>query len=162
MNNKIFFTVFMIIWILIIVLNFVSAKESFSEQENRYLAKIPNFTYKSLLDGKYAEGLDNYINDHFVGRDFWLKFNSFMQIAIGKKENNDVYIGQDGYLFEKYVYTDEEKSNLEKIANRVNEFSKKIEIPTYFMLIPNSNYIYREKLPQNVELIKLLMNFIIN
>ena len=28
---------------------------------------------------------------------------------MGKKENNDVYIGKDDFLFEKFEYGDEEK-----------------------------------------------------
>ncbi len=152
MKNKIFFIIFMITWILLVVLNIFSPKEIFSEQENRYLASIPRFSYKDLVNGKYADNLNTYINDHFIIRNFWLKLNSFIQISTGKKENNGVYIGKDNYLFEKYRYGYDERNNIEKISNTVNKFAQKVKIPTYFMLVPNSNYIYKEKLPDNVEL----------
>ena len=60
-----------------------------------------------------------------------------------------MYIGKDGYLFEKFEYTENEKEHLEKVANITNEFASKTELPIYFMLIPNSIYIYQEKLPDN-------------
>lgn len=76
MKNKIFFTMFMIVWIILIVLNFVVKSETFSEQENRYLAKIPTFTFKKLIDGTYQEEMDTYINDHFIFRNLWIKIKS--------------------------------------------------------------------------------------
>jgi hypothetical protein len=59
MKNKIFFTIFMVFWILLIVLNVVIKNENFSEQENRYLAKLPSFSFEKLVSGKYQEEMDN-------------------------------------------------------------------------------------------------------
>ena len=76
MKNKIFFTIFLLVWVTLIVLNFVVRSEEFSEQENRYLAKLPTFRIEKLLDGTYQEELDTYINDHFVFRNVWIKIKS--------------------------------------------------------------------------------------
>lgn len=152
MKNKMFFIFFMIIWILIVVLNIFAKNEVFSEQENRFLAKIPIFSFEGLVEGEYAEGLDTYINDHFIWRNSWLKLNSLMQKVTGKKEINGVYLGKDSYLFEKYTYGEEEQNNMQMISDSVNGFAKEVNIPIYFMLVPNSSYVYREKLPNNVEL----------
>lgn len=76
MKNKIFFTVFMLVWITLIVLNFIVKSEAFSEQENRYLASLPKFTFEKLVNGKYQEEMDTYINDHFIFRNAWLKIKS--------------------------------------------------------------------------------------
>ncbi len=152
-KSKIFFIIFMIIWSVLIILNFVLPKQAFSEQENRYLAKIPEFHFDELVNGKYSEELDTYINDHFVFRNFWLKLNSFVQLLIGKTENNGVYIGKDGYLFEKFEYTDKEKENINIATDVINNFALKTNIPTYFLLAPNSIYINQDKLPDNVEIV---------
>ena len=66
---------------------------------------------------------------------------------MGKTENNGVYIGKEGYLFEKFEYGENEKEHLEKVANTVNQFVANTELPIYFMLIPNSIYINQDKLP---------------
>lgn len=151
MKNKIFFSIFMLIWVVLIMLNFIIPKQNFSEQENRYLAQIPSFSFKDLVNGKYAENLDTYINDNFVFRNFFLKLNSLIQISTGKTENNGVYIGKSGYLFEKFEYKKEEEKNIKKASEIINKFASKTNIPTYFLLIPNSIYINQNKLPNNVE-----------
>lgn len=152
MKNKIFFSIFMIIWILLILLNFIVPKKEFSEQENRYLTKIPEFSFEDLVSGKYAESLDTYINDHFIFRNFWLKLNSTVTLYTGKTENNGVYIGKDGYLFEKFEYTDREQKNLQKATEVISNFAEKVNTPTYFLLVPNSIYINRDKLPNNIQI----------
>ena len=140
----------MFVWITLIVLKFIVKSDAFSEQENRYLAKLPTFTLEKLFNGTYQEELDTYINDHFIFRNAWIKIKSESEILLGKDENNGVYIGKDGYLFEKFEYKENEKEHLEKVANTINQFIGNTELPTYFMLIPNSIYINQDKLPDNV------------
>ena len=82
MKNKIFFTVFMLMWVTLIVLNFVVKSEAFSEQENRYLAKLPTFTFEKLVDGTYQEEMDTYINDHFIFRNAWIKIKSEVEMLL--------------------------------------------------------------------------------
>lgn len=76
MKNKIFFTIFMFIWLTLIILNFIVKSEAFSEQENRYLAQMPSFSVEKLLDGEFQTEMDNYINDHFIFRNIWIKIKS--------------------------------------------------------------------------------------
>lgn len=155
MKNKIFFTIFMTVWVLIVILNFVWPKRIFSQEENRWLAVIPRFSFQSFVDGDYLSGVNDYINDHFAFRDIFLKLNSWWEISVmGKKENNDVYIGKDGYLFEKFDFGENEKENISNNIEYISEFAEKMNgknIPVYFMLIPNSIYINKDKLPENVE-----------
>ena len=150
MKNKIFFITFMLVWVSFIILNFIVPNKSFSEQENRYLSSFPKFSFKSLVDGKYTEDLNDYINDNFIARNFFLKLNSTLNIFLGKTENNGVYIGKNGFLFEKFEYNKEKEENLLKVANVINNFLSKIDVPAYFMLIPNSIYINSKFLPDNV------------
>lgn len=177
MKNKIFFIVFIFIWIVLVVFNFIVPKVTFSEQENRYLAKIPSFSFEKLVSGEYQEDLDSYINDHFIFRNIWIKIKSQQEKLLGKTESNGVFIGKDGFLFEKFSYGTEEKANMENVANVVNKFVNNINgigenvivnnvenrsenngesavlsnIPVYFILVPNSIYINQDKLPDNAE-----------
>ena len=49
MKNKIFFGIFMAVWVIMIILNFVWPKQTFSASENRMLAVIPRFSMKILF-----------------------------------------------------------------------------------------------------------------
>lgn len=149
MNNKIFFFSFMAIWALLIILNFIIPNKEFSEQENRPLAKLPYFTFEKLVDGKYVSQMDDYINDHFIFRNEFIKTKSFLEKSIGKDENNDVYIGKNGYLFEKKILSKADYDNIDNVINSVNNFVDKINSKVYFMLVPNSISIYSDKLPKN-------------
>lgn len=60
-------------------------------------------------------------------------------------------MGKDGYLFEKFEYGEDEENHLKRITAVVNKFANNVDIPVYFMLIPNSIYIHQDKLPNNVE-----------
>ena len=155
MKNKIFFAIFMTVWIVIIVINFIWPKQVFFEEENRMLASIPRFSWESFVNGNYLNGINDYINDHFAFRNIYLKLNSWWEVSVmGKEENNGVYIGKDNYLFEKFEYGDEEKENIKKNTIAISDFAQSmqdLDIPTYFILVPNSIYINRDKLPDNVE-----------
>lgn len=74
----------MLVWVSLVILNIIVKNPAFSEQENRYLAKMPNFTIQKLLNGKYQEELDNYINDHFIFRNSWLKIKSGTETLLRK------------------------------------------------------------------------------
>ena len=150
-KNKYFFIMFISFWIILTVLNFIISNEEFSQNENRMLAKMPKFELEELVNGNYVEKLNAYINDHFIFRDIWLKVKSTEEMALGKTENNNVYIGKDGYLFEKIKYTDSSKEKIEDLVNTINNFRKNTNITTYFMLIPTSIYINQEKLPDFAE-----------
>lgn len=155
MKNKIFFGIFMAVWAIMIILNFIWPKQTFSASENRMLAVIPRFSFDDFVSGEYLGGIDSYINDHFAFRDFYLKLNSWWEIDVmGKKENNDVYIGKDNFLFEKFAYGDEEKNNVLKNITAISNFAEDMQknnINTFFILVPNSIYINADKLPNNVE-----------
>ncbi len=82
MKNKIFFIIFMFIWLTLIILNFIVKSKDFSEQENRYLAQMPSFSIEKLLDGEFQTEMDNYINDHFIFRDIWIKIKSGLEMLL--------------------------------------------------------------------------------
>ncbi len=92
MKNKIFFIVFMLIWVSLVVFNFFAPKYVFSEAENRNLAKFPKFTFEKLVSGEYQEQLDSYINDHFIFRNEWIKIKSQMEISSRKNGKPVEYI----------------------------------------------------------------------
>jgi len=76
------------------ILNIFSMNsKSFSDDENRELAKIPEFTVKTLTDGTYFKNIDIYISDNFIARDDLIvlsrkidRFKSFDMIY--KKEDS--------------------------------------------------------------------------
>ena len=128
------------------LLFFVLPHERFSELENRYLQRPPKLTLDNVLSSKYAEEAERYVTDHFPFRNQWLSVKSVSEQARLQQENNGIYKGKDGYLFEKFVQPDYEK--LEKYIGAVNGFAgKHPDVDMTFLLAPTSVGLYPERLP---------------
>lgn len=132
-----------------------SPKQDFSENENRYLAKFPAFAWEDVKSGQYMEDLSSWLSDHFPLRNFFMGLKADTEIALGKKEINNVYIAEDDYLIEVY----ETPANTERIADTFHKFYKKTDttqIDTRLMLVPTASCILADKLPANAPLISQL------
>lgn len=128
-----------------------SPKKEFSENENRYLAKFPSFSARTLLSGEYTESLGDWLADHFPQRDFFVGLKSGVEIASGRKEINHVYVAQDDYLIESYA----EPQNTERITDTLVSFYDKIDtrkVDVDLMLVPTAVTIYNDKLPAHAPL----------
>jgi len=121
-------------------------KNDFSEEENRYLEKFPEFSLQNLLSGEYMKGLESYVSDHFAGRLFWIKSKTQMELLQGKNKINGVYVLKDR-LAEEMPTPD--YSDVDKSLDKIVSFVKKNGKPAYFMLAPTSIGIYSDELPQN-------------
>ena len=89
------------VMLLVFLVNVVSPPLEYSELENRYLQSFPKFSFEALFDGSYTEDVENYFNDHFIGRNMFVKLKAGVEYLIGKHENNGVYAAKDEYLIEK-------------------------------------------------------------
>ena len=55
-------------------------KQRESVNEKRVLAETPQFSFSALADGTYGTAVENYLSDHFPGRDFWVGLNDQFQL----------------------------------------------------------------------------------
>jgi len=127
-----------------------SKKLDFSENENRYLAEFPEFSRNNILDASYTEGITTYLTDHFPYRDSFVSLKSYIELLLGKKENNNVFVSKDDYLIENYNYPNFD--NINKIIDTINSFKETLnDKKVSLMLIPTSITINSDKLPKYVE-----------
>lgn len=124
----------------------LSPKKEFSENENRYLEKMPVFSVKSVLDGAYTESLGDWLADHFPLRDFFMGLKTGAEMAGGRKEINHIYIARDDYLIEPY----QKPQNTERIIDTLVRFHEKIkekDVAVSLMLVPTAVTVYGDRLP---------------
>lgn len=130
----------------IILLNIITTDKEFSETENRVLSKMPRFSIKRVFEGKFTADYEEYLSDQIVNRDLWIGVKAYSEKLLGKRDNNEVYLGRDGYLLQMFKKPDMER--LDNNAAAVNSFvSSNADVKTYFMLVPNSAAILEDKLP---------------
>lgn len=146
MYNKILTIVFCSFIGFFFIFNVLSIDKEFSELENRYLEKMPEFSTESLIDGSFTRKFEKYLTDQFVLRDEFVMLKSISEKALGRQENNGVYLGDNGYLLQRFEQPDEKilGRNMEAVEN----FASIVDIPVYASIIPSSANIYGEKLPK--------------
>lgn len=139
--------IFVFSFIVLIMFNLLQPVKEYSALENRYLQTFPSFSVKSLLNGQYMTDIENYINDHFVSRNFFVTTKSKIEYLMGKKENNGVYVCDDGYFMEKPHNLDEDliHKNIEaiKILNDTGRYNVSVTV------VPPAYEIMQEKLPEH-------------
>lgn len=132
----------------IALVNLLSEDRTFSEMENRMLAGKPAFTAERLWSGDFMADFESYITDQFAARDSFIRLKSAGEYVLGKKINNGVYYGEDGYLAEQLLSLDTEQ--LEKNVGAIRKYSEATEANVMFALIPGSVDINRDKMPSNI------------
>lgn len=118
--------------------------KEYSSSEKRQLAKFPEFSIENIKTGNFMKDYEEYIDDHVLFRDNWISLSSYFNILLGKNELNGVVIG-DNQLFNKFEYTEKDKEVIEKNIGFINNFVEKHN--AYFMLIPTTEYVVSDKLP---------------
>ncbi|KEH98855.1 hypothetical protein Z962_10020 [Clostridium botulinum C/D str. BKT12695] len=146
--HKFFLSILMIVFVMaMFVINSVSKEKRFSEAENRVLQNKPTYSFEKLKSGKFTQEYEKYITDQFAFRNFWVGVKSSSDKLLGKKDNNGVYLGSNGYLLEKPTKVD--KDLLEDNIESINEFAKRNpKCEVNFLLAPNSVDILKNRLPK--------------
>ena len=130
------------------ILNLVLPDRQFSEQENRYLQMRPEFSFKSLFSGDYMSKFETYTTDQFTFRDEWITLKAASELALGKQENNDVHLCENGTLIEGFKRP--ENSVLDSNMSALNTLVGNTDAKVYFALIPDKSDLYSSLLPKNV------------
>ncbi len=154
-RNRVLTIVFVVLLMGLALLNLLWPKQSFSQNENRVLETFPEFSWETLISGKFTEGFDTYITDHFAFRDVWVGAKTFAEIGILKKDSGGVYLAKDGYLIERFDTLERDKqtgqTRYEQNLNYVKTFAENMKarfnIDVRTMLVPTASYVLSEKLP---------------
>lgn len=138
---------FLILLVVLPLATAFSKKETKSEMENRTLAKFPKLSLKSIKDKSFMDGFEEYISDHFIARINWIELKIDVELLVGKKDINNVYITDD-MLIEKLEEPNYQEIN--KSVDAINNLAERFTNPEYFVLVaPTSAGIYLDKLPSN-------------
>ncbi len=127
------------------VLHLVTPDKDFSQQENRTLQTLPKFSFEDLFDGKFTVDFEDYVTDQFPLRDSWTSLKARTELAVGKDENNGVYLCEGEQLLECFTYPSQ--SDLDANLYAVNTLAQNNDIPVYFALIPSASELRSELFP---------------
>ena len=144
--------IFLVIIFSFFIINIFKSDTTTSELENRTLKKKPKIDIDNIISGRYQTKFESYVNDQFFIRDKFIKLKSKSDSIVLKKENNGIYFGKDGFLFEKICKLNEERvdNNISAINTFIGKYNNN---KFYFELVPTSATVYPEKLPDNAPIV---------
>ena len=125
--------------------NLLAPDRAFSPVENRNLAQKPDFSWDRLFSGEFMKDFEAYVTDQFAGRDGWTALKAYAERALGKRENNGVYICGDR-LIERFDEPDGRQLSSNLAA--VDRLAEQSGIEVYLMLVPSAAEIHAELLPE--------------
>ena len=129
----------------------VVPSKKFSEMEKRNLQQKPKVSVSSVVKGSYQKKYEKYLSDQFFLRDKWVNIYAQLEKNTCKKEINNVYIGKDDYLIEKYSerdFDDElQKMNVKNLALFLDACSEELgKSNVTCMFVPSKIDVLRNKL----------------
>ncbi len=136
--------------LLLIIYGFAAAllitpDKDFSEDENRALQTLPNFSLESLTSGEYTKQIAAYCTDQMPFRGVFVGAKSASELLIGKRENNGVILGSDGHIIAK-----SDRANLavmDKNLAVINKFADGIDIPLHVAIAGRSQDVLTDYIP---------------
>ena len=129
------------------ILNTALPDREFSEQENRSLQQRPAFSFDELFSGQYTKDFETYTTDQFTLRDEWITLKAASELALGKRQNNGMFLCDGGAIIEPYEAPEDGK--LEANMEALNKLVANTDADVYFALIPGKSDIWAHMLPQN-------------
>lgn len=130
---------------LFFALNLILPDREFSEQENRFLTKRPEFSLSALTSGKFTADFEKYTTDQFAGRDSWTALKARCELLLGKRENNGVYLCENETLIE--AFTAPEPKKLSDNMSHIEKLRENTEAEVFFALIPGKSELWGGMLP---------------
>lgn len=127
------------------ILNLVIPDKDFSQNENRVLQTLPEFSFEDLFEGKFTKDFEDYITDQFAFRDRWTALKARCELALGKDENKGIFLCEGERLIEAFGGADMDDFDFK--LSSIDALAKNNSIPVYFALVPSAAEIYSDMLP---------------
>lgn len=148
LSSLIFFTAVILTLAISGIALFVSPGRIYSENENRYLTTFKPPSVTAFLDTSMQKNITDGANDQFAGRDVWIKFATGLQHAAGFQDIGGVYLGKNGYYFERILDSDLSDKRYTDNLNYLEQFASSYsDIKTVFLPVPSKGELLKKELP---------------
>lgn len=125
---------------------FLLPKAEVSRNEKRVLATFPKLDFSAIADGSYGQALENYLTDHFPGREFWVGVNAYTELLTGGNGLSGIYAADGRLIAAPGVWNENQaRTNI----GRFRTFTEALGLPASIMPVPAAGYVMAEKLPAN-------------
>lgn len=152
-SSRIFFIAAVLYLAVNGILLFVLPQQSYSENENRCLTTFQSPSLSGFMDTSMQENMTDGANDQFAGRDCWMKFATALQRTAGFQDTGGVYLGKNGYYFERILNSGISQARYANNLNCLKQFASAYSnTKTVFLPVPSKGTVLAKELPANAVL----------
>ena len=131
-----------VIWALLVGFSWFGPEKDISESERRELAKMPEISFKTIMNGKFMSEFEDYTLDQFPLRDTFRQVKSLFHFyGLQQGDNNDIYIA-NGYAAKQEYPLNE--TSVKYALGRFENFYKKYLEGTgsrvFMTVVPDKGY----------------------
>ncbi len=137
-----------VIVVLLDILFIAISDKTSSETENRNLQQSPKLSWNTFTSGRFESQFDDYVADQFPFRDTWIGVETTVARLAGKTESNDIFLGSDGYLIQKFDEPTEAEYQ-EKLTGFTDISSAHSDLNIYALIAPTAVSVLSYRLPAN-------------
>ncbi|MCL2364845.1 MAG: hypothetical protein FWC71_09310 [Defluviitaleaceae bacterium] len=144
MRNIMTLVVFMAV-IFGLCIAFIAAPETLrSQAERRLLARAPELSAATVLDGAYMYTLDEYMQDQFPLREAFRRVNAVTRLALGRRDNNGYFLAE-GHLSSLEFPLNAEA--VHRNAMHLDAMARQLfaGLNVFYAVIPDKNYFLAEQ-----------------
>lgn len=134
-----------VIWLAFLLANLIKEKPTESVYDGELTTQTVAATGDNLYTGEYGRVMDDYLMEHFVNRDKRKAITLELDRILGSREEKDIFVGSDGYLFRRLLpqdYEGLEAAALQNIQAFLEEFPEAVVAP-----IPTKETVLADKVP---------------
>ena len=147
-------TLFALLFLFILVAQFVKADSEISQSERRPLKQKPNFSIDTFQDGSYFEDYEKYLLDQAILREAFRSIKATSSYyLLGKKDNNGLYL----YKSSIYEILRHKPNSYKNAGDKIESLSQKFsDLNCYYAVIPDKNsLIAKESNRPSIDLLKM-------
>lgn len=128
------------------ILCIIKEPSAYSMSERRKLAQFPTINIETILSGKTAKQINDYVVDQFPFRDVLMNMHlSFSKDVLKKKDINKLYIRNDDALAMEYPLNQKSLQHASSLFSKIHQKYLKNANKVYFSIIPDKSYFLNDK-----------------
>ncbi len=100
---------------------------------------------RDVIRGDFSENVDDFLESHFPGRQFFLALNSYAKRFTGQNATESITLGRGGRLFTAPAVFDE--ANITANVDKISAFAAENGLSVCMAIVPSAGSVYAEELP---------------
>lgn len=146
MKNKVIVWIIASLFLVLSLWNLVGVKSDYSESERRVLARFPEMSQESILNGDFADDFEVYLVDHFPRRDSWRSIKAYAKTNwLVQKDNNGLFQADNHVSKMEYPMNIHMLNHAIEVFSKINEKYLDEEMKVYLSVVPDKNRYLAER-----------------